>query len=175
MKTPIAISSVFAVIIGLYGITPVMAESCDDRGSDREDRASASQAPDVYPSEGPRAELPAAQTENGTTFVTGGVGKPEAAAMKAVAGRYDLMLVFADRSGHYLADVDVKIKNKEGNTVLDTVSDPILLVDLPSGRYTVQANANGELLVRTFSLTGKTDRQSIQFVYRSPANRGGDA
>lgn len=172
MKTPIAVSSAFAVIIGLYGITPVMAESGDDQRPDRVDWASARQAPAVDPSEGRPAELPPAQTQNGITFVTGGIGKPEAAAMKAMAQRYDLMLVFADRGGHYLADVNVKIKDGEGNTVLDTVSDPILLANLPSGRYTIQADADGKSLVKTFSLAGKTSRRSTQLVYHWPTRIG---
>ncbi|MBK8964347.1 MAG: hypothetical protein IPM75_15195 [Candidatus Competibacteraceae bacterium] len=168
MKTPIAASSAFAAIIGLYGITPAVAESFDDQRPDRADWTSARQAPAVHPSERRPAELPAAQTQNGITFVTGGIGKSEAAAMKAAAKRHDLMLVFADREGHYLADVNVKIKDMKGNTVLDTVSDPILLADLPSGRYTIQADADGKSFVKTFSVTSKTGGRPTEFVYRWP-------
>ncbi|MDG4604941.1 MAG: hypothetical protein P9D89_02530 [Candidatus Contendobacter sp.] len=168
MKTSIAASSAFAVIVGLSGITPTVAESFNDQRPDSEDWASARQASVVYPSEGGQAELPAAQTQNGITFVTGGIGKPEASAMKAAAQRYDLMLVFADHGGHYLADVNVKIKDRAGNTVLDIVSDPILLANLPAGRYTLQAaGPDGKMLVKTINLTSK---RPVQLVYHWPTD-----
>ncbi|MDG4562517.1 MAG: hypothetical protein P9E88_14610 [Candidatus Competibacter sp.] len=157
----------------MYGITPALAESFNNREPDIEDWTSARQAPVAYPREGRPAGLPAAQSQNGITFVTGGIGKPEANAMKAAAKRYDLMLVFADRGGHYLADVNVKIKDTKGNTVLDIVSDPILLADLPAGRYTVQADADGKLLVKTVSLTGKTGRRPAEIVYHWPHDLSG--
>lgn len=170
MKTPIAALSAFAAIISLHGITPAMAESFADRRPDREDWTTARQGPVVYPGERRQAELPAVQSQNGITFVTGGIGKPEATAMKAAAKRYDLMLVFADRGGHYLADVKVKIEDREGNTVLDIVSDPILLANLPAGRYTVRADMGGKLLVKTVSLTGKTGGRPAEFVYHWPTS-----
>ncbi|MDS4041462.1 MAG: hypothetical protein RKP20_09825 [Candidatus Competibacter sp.] len=167
MNTPIATSALVA-LISLYGITPAMAESFNNRKPDIEDRTSARQAPMAYPREGRLAGLPAAQSQNGITFVTGGIGKPEANAMKAAAKRYDLMLVFADREGHYLADVNVKIKDTKGNTVLDIVSDPILLADLPAGRYIVRAEVDGKSLAKTLNLTGKTSRRPAEIVYHWP-------
>ncbi|MEH6874520.1 MAG: hypothetical protein V7849_09005, partial [Candidatus Competibacter sp.] len=131
------------------------ADSFNDRGPGNEDWPSAHSAP-------------AAQTQNGITFVTGGIGKPEAAAMKAAAGHYDLMITFADRSGDYVADVDVKIQDAKGNTVLNTVSDPILLVDLPAGRYTVRADVDGKSLVRTLNLPASTNGHPTEVVYRWP-------
>ncbi len=88
--------------------------------------------------------LPPAQTQNGITYVTGGIGETESNAMKAAAGHYDLMLTFAERSGAYLADVKVNIADRSGDSVLDLVSGPILLVDLPAGRYTVRADVEGK-------------------------------
>jgi hypothetical protein len=168
MKTPIAVSSTLAAIIGLYGVTPAIAESCDAQRADREDWTSTRDIPVVDPGERWQTRLPAAQTQNGIIFITGGVGKSEAAAMKAAARHHDLMLVFADHEGHYLADVNVEIKDRQGNTVLDLVSDPILLADLPPGRYTVQADADGKVLVKTFSLTSKTGGHPVEWVYHWP-------
>ena len=110
--------------------------------------------------------LPAAKTQNGITYVTGGIGEPEASAMKAAANHYDLMLTFAERNGDYLANVKVTIKDLKGYTVLDTVSDgPILLANLPSGRYTVRAEADGKVLVKTANVIS---RHHSQFVYFWP-------
>ena len=105
--------------------------------------------------------LPATQTQNGITYVTGGIGDPEAAAMKAAARNYDLILTFAERRGDYLADVKVDIKDMKGDTVLDIVSGPILLVNLPSGRYTIQAEEYGKLVVKTVDVTSRHHEQVV--------------
>lgn len=167
MKTPIVVSA-FSALISLYSVTPALAESYNEQTLNSEVLTSASPAPTVYQSERPYgAKLPAAQTENGITFVTGGISKTEANAMKAAAKHYDTMLIFADRGGHYLADVKVQIKDRNSNTVLDIVSDPILLANLPSDRYTVHADARGYNLVKTINLSSK---RPVQFVYRWPVN-----
>jgi hypothetical protein len=115
---------------------------------------------------GSRALL-AAQTQNGITYVTGGIGEPEAAAMKAAAKNYDLVLTFAERRGDYLADVKVNIKDMKGDTLLDIVSGPILLVNLPSGKYTIQAEEYGKPVVKTVDVTS---RHHEMFVYAWPNN-----
>ncbi len=166
MNTPI-VASAFAAIVSLYGATPAMAESFNNKRPERADWTSTHWVPAAYPSEERQAELPAAQTQNGITFITGGIGKLEASAMKAAAKHYDLMLVFADRGGHYLADVKVKIKDREGNTVLDIVSDPILLANLPAGRYSFQADVDGRKLVKNINVTGK---HPVQLVYHWPTH-----
>jgi hypothetical protein len=154
VNTTIA-SSALAALISLYGVAPAVADSFNDRGSGMEDWASPQQAP-------------AAQTQHGITFETGGIGQSEAAAMKAAARHYDLMMTFADRNGDYLAAVNVKIQNEKGNPVLETVSDPILLVDLPAGHYTVQADVDGKLLVKTLTLPARSNGHPTEVVYRWP-------
>jgi hypothetical protein len=105
--------------------------------------------------------LPQSKTENGITYLSGGVGKPEAAAMRDEARHYPLSMVFsAARDNEFLADVQVTIKNKAGKEVLSTVSDgPIMLVRLPAGRYTVAAEAHGKTLHRSVQVPAKGDRQ----------------
>lgn len=93
--------------------------------------------------------LPPAQTQNGITYVTGGIGQPASTAMRAAAGRYSLMTTFAQRNGAFLNDIRVNITDRHGNSVLDILSGPILLVDLPPGWYKLRASFNGKTLVRT--------------------------
>jgi hypothetical protein len=96
------------------------------------------------------------QTAGGISYVCGGVGQGEQQAIKAQAGKYDLMLTFAVTHGAYLADVDVEIKDAKGGVVLSAKCDgPIMLVDLPgAGTWRVTAQANGQSRQRTIS-TGK--------------------
>jgi hypothetical protein len=114
--------------------------------------------------------LPPAQTQNGITYITGGVGKPESTAMKAEGGRHDLMLTFANRRSEFLANVKVNIANRQGETVLDIVSGPILLVDLPSGRYTVRADMDGYLLARTIDVGGRGHKE-VAYVWPNEADQ----
>lgn len=105
--------------------------------------------------------LPQSKTENGITYMSGGVGKPEAAAMREEARHYPLSMVFsAAKDNEFLAGVQVTIKNKAGKEVLGTVSDgPIMLVKLPAGKYTVAAEAHGKTLHRSVHVPAKGDRQ----------------
>jgi hypothetical protein len=73
-------------------------------------------------------------------------GANEAAQMKRLAGRYQLMLTFAERSGAYLADVAVQVADQRGQTLLDTSCDaPIMLLNFPKdGRYQITAEFDGQ-------------------------------
>jgi hypothetical protein len=105
--------------------------------------------------------LPTPKTENGITFLSGGIGKTEASAMKNEARHYPLSMVFsATKTNEYLADVLVTLKNEAGKKLLSAVSDgPIMLVKLPAGEYKVAAEINGKTLHRTVRVSGKGDRR----------------
>lgn len=94
------------------------------------------------------------KTENGFTYLCGGVGADEAAQMKKAVSRHDLMLTFAVSSGAYLADVNVDIADARGKSMLKTTCDaPILLVDFPkSGTYRIRAETEGHALTRTVTV-----------------------
>jgi len=100
---------------------------------------------------------PAPITENGVTYMSGGIGANEANEMKRAAKKYDLMLTFATKErGEYVADVKVDIQNAKGQNVLSTVSDgPILLADLPPGKYKIKAETEGKQIVKNVYVSGK--------------------
>jgi len=87
------------------------------------------------------ASLPSAQTVNGITFLSGGIGHEEASALKAEAKNYPLSLLFTAGPRHaFVSKVKVTIKDKAGKVVLDSTSDgPIMLVKLPAGEYRIDA------------------------------------
>ena len=105
------------------------------------------------------AALPPAKTEHGVTYLSGGVGADEAAAMKAEAKHYPLSLVFsAGKYGEYLAGVPVTIKDHAGKVVLNAASDgPIMLVKLPPGRYRIAATRRGNALHESVAVKAKRD------------------
>jgi hypothetical protein len=75
-------------------------------------------------------------------FESGGASESELNDLASRAGDYNFKLVLAAQgSGAYLADVDVSIRSLPSHQeVLDTRTEgPWLLAQLPAGRYEVQA------------------------------------
>jgi hypothetical protein len=103
--------------------------------------------------------LPQPVTKNGITYLSGGIGRTEAQAMRAEAKHYPLSMTFSmAKDNEFLAKVPVTIKDSTGKTVLDTVSEgPILLVKLPEGKYSVIAEAYGKTYRRTVHVKAKGD------------------
>lgn len=90
------------------------------------------------------ANLPPIKTHGNVTYLSGGIGSDETAAIKAASPNYSLTLQFSSTTGAFLAAVVVQITDAGGNVVLDTTSEgPYLLVNLEPGRYTVDAMLDG--------------------------------
>jgi len=89
-------------------------------------------------------------TAEGTQYVTGGIGQRQQKAMQAIRQDYSLRLTFArPKSGNYLADIKVIIKNEKDDTVLDVTSPaPLLFVKLPAGTYQVMADFEGKQQIK---------------------------
>jgi len=104
-----------------------------------------------------RTALPVPRTEGAVTWVSGGIGRTESAAMEAEAKNYPLRMFFSiEKTVEYLADVHVTIKDHSGTDVLSTTSEgPIMLVKLPAGEYTVVAEAFGKVLHETVTVGAK--------------------
>lgn len=87
----------------------------------------------------------AAHGESGVAFVSGGVGEDELNALAAVAAKYSLKLVFAEKEGGaFLSDVQVSIEDAKGRRLIDATSEgPWFLADLKPGRYRLTASALG--------------------------------
>jgi hypothetical protein len=98
------------------------------------------------------ADEPRLQSNGAVEYLSGGVGKEEADALKQHSADYPLTLEFASsrsaegntNPGAYVADVKVDIRDAHGRPMLNTTSTgPLLLVRLPPGDYTVAADWNG--------------------------------
>lgn len=93
------------------------------------------------------------QTEGGIRYVSGGIGLSERDDLSALSDQFNLRLMFAIQgSGNYLADIQVRILDSGGATVLDAISQgPYFLAQLPPGGYTVEAG-----------MLGQTQRQTVR-------------
>jgi hypothetical protein len=108
------------------------------------------------------ATLPQPKTQNGVTYLNGGVGHDEAAAMKAEARRYPMSMIFsAGKDNEFLADVEVTVKDERGRQILSTAAGPILLVNVPAGTYAVDAERDGATLHRMVRVGATGDRQVV--------------
>jgi hypothetical protein len=105
-------------------------------------------------------------------FTCGGVGVDEQQRMKAQASGHDLMLTFATSNGSYMADVEVRIRDARGATVLDASCDgPIMLADLPGpGTYRVTASAAGASKQRSVNVGRGKRPASATFVWPAGSN-----
>jgi len=80
-------------------------------------------------------------TELGRAFVTGGVGGVEMDSLNAEKAQYSLAILTAAKgTGAYLANVRIRITDRQSQQVFETVMDgPWLLIDLHAGNYEIQA------------------------------------
>lgn len=87
------------------------------------------------------------RTPEGVDFVSGGIGDEERSALREAMPRYSLWLTTAARgSGAYLAQVKVSIIDAQDRLWLrHAMQGPWLLVDLPPGRYRVEAQLGDQL------------------------------
>ena len=109
--------------------------------------------------------LPQEQSQGPVTFLSGGIGKDEALAMKHAEAKYPLSLVFVEKAkprDEYLASVAVTIKDGKGNTELQATSEgPYLLAKLPDGKYTVTAEHDGKTERRHIVVASAKPKQVV--------------
>ena len=101
-----------------------------------------------------KVPFPKEHHKGAVTWISGGVSKDEANAMRKIASRYNVRLVMAvarKPSAAFLGAVPVKVSDVKGRTVLAVKTDgPLLFLKLPPGRYTVNANVAGHVLSKSF-------------------------
>lgn len=97
------------------------------------------------------------ETITATTYVNGGIGKDEEAAMRGVAKEFPLRMTFSERKdGEFIADVPVVITDSRGNPVFELPNaGPMLYVMLPNGKYKVSARFKGLIESQQVTLAGK--------------------
>lgn len=95
------------------------------------------------------------QDQNGTVYLTGGIGDEELARIVEARKDFNVRLLMAEKTGAYIADVRVKISDGKGKPVLDVAgAGPFLLVKLARGSYRVDADYAGRTLTRKFDVSG---------------------
>ncbi len=111
------------------------------------------------------------RTQDGITYLTGGVGIDEREAMVRQAGEYNLRLTFVTETrGAYLGVVSVGIQDSAGRTLLSTLSDgPWFYAKLAAGSYTISAESRGQEHSQKVEISAA--RPAIVLFRWSPGNR----
>ena len=100
--------------------------------------------------------------------VSGGVSLNARDTLRGSEANANIKMVFALNTGNYVSDVQVKVTNSSGKTVIEDVSNgPWLLARLPAGSYTAVASYNGHPVTHKFTV-GKSGMRTAQF--RWPAS-----
>jgi hypothetical protein len=94
-------------------------------------------------------------------WISGGVSQEERLDMLMLLPDYNLrVLTAAEKSGEYLADARVVVRDATGGVVLETVLDgPFLLANLPPGKYELRATYGGKSQVRTITIPASGRRE----------------
>jgi hypothetical protein len=99
---------------------------------------------------------------NGIRYLSGAAASSEVDTIRQATQDYSLGLTFTTHSGEYLAGVNVTLKNEAGEAVLVIVSEgPVLLVDLPVGRYALEAAFEGVTVKRDIAIAAGEHRQVV--------------
>lgn len=110
------------------------------------------------------AQMPPMRVEGAGSYVCGGIGTDESIALRAAMKDHPLSLLFARADGAYLADVSVVIQRAgEAPALSLRAGGPVCLVDLPAGRYTVEATAGGVSKRQDVTLGGAPRSADFRF------------
>jgi hypothetical protein len=105
--------------------------------------------------------------------VAGGVGINARNLLSSrAASDHNVKMVFSLNTGNYLADVNVQVTDRSGNTVLNGTSDgPWLYAKLPPGSYTAKATYNGHTVTQRFSV-GRGGQRVAHFRWPASVETG---
>lgn len=95
-------------------------------------------------------------------YVSGGIGDEERDEIRSRERNFNLKLLFSERDGAYLGDVDVVLLNNKGDTVFNAESvGPFLLMQLPGGSYVIKVSMNGQMQQRRLSIPAKGRNEAV--------------
>ena len=99
--------------------------------------------------------------------VSGGMNEEDRQQVEKRFPQHKLQLLFAAKGtpNEFLADIKVQIKDSNGKTVLDTVSEgPFLQVKMPAGKYAISADYDGVVKQQSVQVLGNKP-QRVVFVW----------
>ena len=97
------------------------------------------------------------RTQGSITYISGGIGLDDMEMLRELRPSYNMHLLFASQgSGQYLAEVNVKILDQKGQTLLEAIADgPYFYAKVSPGKYKIIAESEGIALSKIVEVSGK--------------------
>ena len=107
--------------------------------------------------------------QSGIAYVSGGVTDLERQEMRRIANRYPMQLVLVVAGAPpEVRGVKITVRNIKGEKEIEAVSDgPLFYFNPPSGRWTMEAEYDGEKISRTVDLVGRR-YIVLEFKFKAP-------
>jgi hypothetical protein len=103
---------------------------------------------------------------HGVMYASGGVGKDERMAMKAMAQNYNVKMIFVEAPKDYVAGVQVKIEDHSGKLLLETTSSgPLFWANLPQGDYRIIATFRNHREMKNLKVAGGAEH--VEFFWKA--------
>lgn len=102
------------------------------------------------------------KSAQGIPYITGGISADEVDAIKPYLSQFNLRVIFSEgTSGRFITDVNVNLYDTEGKLVFRLVgAQPQVLLNIPTGTYTILASYNGVKQRHKFSI-GSDEHKKI--------------
>lgn len=88
----------------------------------------------------------------GIEYINGGAGFEARDAIAALQSRFPLRIVFSGKGGEYVVADTVAVRDQNGAVFNVKDAGPLLMVNLPPGRYTIEASYLGRPQQTTLQL-----------------------
>lgn len=100
---------------------------------------------------------------------SGGIAESGMAHVQSIEKDYSTKIVFSGEGGMFLADVNITITDSKGTSMVSgSTNGPVLLANLPAGRYTLEARYDNAMKKETLNITAPTQLKTFQV--RMPVN-----
>lgn len=110
------------------------------------------------------AEPAQSELKQQVTYVTGGIGDDERAAIESAKHNYNLHVISSEKDGAFVGDTQLAIYNRAGSQVLAAEAGPLFYAELPPGKYTISAQSAGIQQKKTVTIS-RENESNLHFVW----------
>ncbi len=113
------------LVAGVLAGTPVMAQSISEA------------MPELT------AHTPVVEQSAGIEYISGGAGLEQRDAITAMQSHFPLRIVLSGKGGEYVVADSLIVRDSGGKAMTISDAGPLVMLNVPPGRYTVEATYQG--------------------------------
>ena len=104
------------------------------------------------------------QSSEGIRYLSGGIGEDELAQIEAAKTSYNVKILLAEKSGHYISEVRLTLSSLLGEKLVDIPSaGPFVLLQVPAGTYQIDATYEGHAQQRRITINTARPLSAVLF------------